>query len=33
MIGIKVPVPVPMTYRWPEQHHTAEASYHFPAAA
>jgi malonate-semialdehyde dehydrogenase (acetylating)/methylmalonate-semialdehyde dehydrogenase len=65
MIGINVPVPVPMAYysfggwkdslfgdkhvhgpegvsfytrgkvvtsRWPEQHHTADASYHFPTA-
>jgi len=65
MIGINVPIPVPMAYysfggwkdslfgdkhvhgpegvsfytrakvvtsRWPEQHHTAEASYHFPTA-
>ena len=66
MIGINVPVPVPMAYysfggwkdslfgdkhvhgpegvsfytrakvvtsRWPEQHHTADASYHFPTAS
>jgi malonate-semialdehyde dehydrogenase (acetylating)/methylmalonate-semialdehyde dehydrogenase len=65
MIGINVPIPVPMAYysfggwkdslfgdkhvhgpegvsfytrakvvtaRWPEQHHTADASYHFPTA-
>jgi malonate-semialdehyde dehydrogenase (acetylating) / methylmalonate-semialdehyde dehydrogenase len=65
MIGINVPIPVPMAYysfggwkdslfgdkhihgpegvsfytrakvvtsRWPEQHHAAEASYHFPTA-
>jgi malonate-semialdehyde dehydrogenase (acetylating)/methylmalonate-semialdehyde dehydrogenase len=65
MIGINVPIPVPMAYysfggwkdslfgdkhvhgpegvsfytrakvvtsRWPERHHTAEASYHFPTA-
>jgi malonate-semialdehyde dehydrogenase (acetylating)/methylmalonate-semialdehyde dehydrogenase len=65
MIGINVPIPVPMAYysfggwkdslfgdkhihgpegvsfytrakvvtsRWPERHHAAEASYHFPTA-